>query len=190
LYLTPRDTTSQNPIPFVPDENLVRPPLFSGDSTGSFLGVTPGAYQINFAVNSSSNSYYLESASWGSVDLLRDDLVLDDSASASPVDVVFQDDGATLSGRVISSGHPVPSFVALLSDKRARTRSVSAGADGRFTFPGLAPGVYRVFAVDSFGDFDYEDPAFLAKVSSKIQEITLSSKQTASLNLELATVEE
>ena len=185
LFLTPKDMKSQSPIPFVPDEDLERPPLFSG-----FLGVTPGAYQLTFAVNSSSNSYYVESASWGSVDLLRDDLVLDDSASASPVEVVFQDDAANLNGSVISSGHPVSSMVVLLSDKRARTQLISAGPDGRFTFPALAPGVYRLFATESFGDFDYEDPAFLAKISSKIHEITLSTKQTASLNLELATVEE
>src|SRR5215472_3346238 len=185
LFLTPKDMKSQSPIPFVPDEDLERPPLFSG-----FLGVTPGAYQLTFAVNSSSNSYYVESASWGSVDLLRDDLVLDDSASASPVEVVFQDDAANLNGSVISSGHPVSSMVVLLSDKRARTQLISAGPDGRFTFPALAPGVYRLFATESFGDFDYEDPAFLAKVSSKIQEITLSSKQSVSINLELATGEE
>jgi len=190
LFLSPKDMTSQSPIPFVPDENLERSPLFSGDSHGSFLGVTPGAYQLSFAVNSSSNSYYAESASWGSVDLLRDDLVLDDSASASPVEVVFQDDAASLNGSVISSGHPVSSMIVLLSDKRPRTQLISAGPDGRFTFPALAPGVYRLFATDSFGDFDYEDPAFLAKISSKIHEITLSPKQSASLNLELATGEE
>jgi hypothetical protein len=37
---------------------------------------------------------------------------------------------------------------------------------------------------------DYLDPAFQQKISSKIQEITLSPKQSASINLELAVVEE
>jgi len=65
---------------------------------------------------------------------------------------------------------------------------VSAG--GVFAVSGLAPGVYRVFAVESSAEVNYQDPAFLAKISSKIQEITLSPKQSASINLELATVEE
>ena len=55
---------------------------------------------------------------------------------------------------------------------------------------GLAPGAYRIFAVDSSADFDYQDPAFLAKISSKIQEVTLAPKQSASINLGLAAVGE
>jgi len=189
LFLSPKDTMSQNAIPFAPAENPENPQV-SAISKGSFLGVIPGAYQLAFAVGSNSNSYYIESASWGSVDLLRDDLVLDDSASVSPVDIVFRDDAANLNGTVVSDGHPVPSMVVLLSDKRTRTRFLSTSPDGRFTSPALAPGVYRVFAVDSFANFDYEDPASLTKISSKIQEITLASKQSATINLELATVEE
>jgi hypothetical protein len=68
--------------------------------------------------------------------------------------------------------------------------SVGAGPGGTFEISGVPPGVCRVFAVDSSANFDYEDPASLAKISSKIQEITLSPKQSVSIDLELAAVEE
>ena len=153
-----------------------------------FPRIAPGTYEL-VTESPPGVSLYAESATWGSTDLLRGNLVLDSAASVSPIEVVVRDDGASLSG-TISSGNPVPSEqVVLLTEKRKRARLVRAPA-GRFEVSGLAPGVYRVFAIDGTAEADYEDPAFLAKISSKIQEITLTPKQSASINLELATVGE
>lgn len=186
-------------LALVPKES--GPPSYNqAISPSSSQGVLPGAGQLFFprvapgiyelvTESPPGASLYAESATWGSTDLFRDDLVLDSAVSVSPIEVVVRDDGATLSG-TISSGNPVPpEQVVLLTKKRKRARLVRAPA-GRFEASGLAPGVYRVFAVDGTADADYEDPAFLAKISSKIQEITLTPKQSASINLELATVEE
>lgn len=153
-----------------------------------FPRVAPGTYEL-VAESPPGVSLYAESAAWGSTDLLHDDLVLDSAASASPIEVVVRDDGAALNGTV-SSRYPLPSEqVVLLTEERKRVRLVPVRG-GRFEVSGLAPGLYRVFAIDASADADYQDPAFLAKISSKIQEITLASKQSASINLELATVEE
>jgi hypothetical protein len=80
--------------------------------------------------------------------------------------------------------------VVLLNENRKRPQSMSVRDGGKFEFSGLAPGVYRVFAVDRSAALEYTDATFLAKISSKTREITLSPKQSASINLELATVEE
>ena len=153
-----------------------------------FPRVAPGTYELD-AESPPGVSLYAESATWGPTDLLRDDLVLDSAASTSPIEIVVRDDGAALNG-TISSGDPFPpQQVVLLSEKRKRARLVLAPG-GRFEVSGLAPGVYRVFAMDGTADADYEDPAFLAKISLRIQEITLAPKQSATINLELATVGE
>lgn len=155
-----------------------------------FPRVAPGTYEL-LTESPPGVSLYAESATWGSTDLFRHDLVLDSSASVSPIEVVIRDDGASLSGTISSSsGDPLPpAVVVLLTEKRKRARRVSAPG-GRFEVSGLAPAVYRVFAIDSYANFDYEDAASLARISSEIQEITLAPKQSASINLELATVEE
>lgn len=189
LFLAPRDTQFiVRSIPFIPSAQPENPG-FSGDSVGVFPGVRQGAYELTFAIGGSSSSYYLDSATWGSADLLRDDLVFDSSGAVPPVEVVLRDDAATLNGTVSLSDPSVSATVVVLSDRR-KTRLLYTGPGGKFTFPALPPGVYRVFAVDTSADVDYEAPALLARISSKIQQITLAPKQSASINLELATVEE
>ncbi|HKW64296.1 MAG TPA: carboxypeptidase-like regulatory domain-containing protein [Candidatus Acidoferrum sp.] len=161
----------------------------SSDKRMFFGGVAPGTYVLNID-SPPGLSLYAESATWGSTDLLHSDLVLDSSTSVPPIEITVRDDGATLNGTV-STNHSLAGVqVVLLSGKRKQPYSVPVMAKGRFEISGLPPGTYRVFAVNGSADFDYEDAASLAKISSKVQEITLSPKQSASINLELATVEE
>jgi carboxypeptidase family protein len=189
MFLGPRDSQFiTRGIPFVPSAQP-ESPEFTRDSVGVFPGVRPGTYELTFAIGATSSSYYLDSATWGSADLLRDDLVLDSSGAAPPIEVVLRDDAATLNGRVALGDPPVAAMIVVLSDRR-KPLFLYAGPNGKFTFSALPPGVYRVFAVDSSTNLDYQDSASLAKISSKIQEITLTPKQSASINLELATVEE
>jgi hypothetical protein len=159
-----------------------------GDLHAAFSSMAPGTYELEIQPQYGS-SLYAESATWGSTDLLSDDLVLDSSGSIPPIEVVVRDDGATLNGKVFSRDSPLSARVVLLSDRLKRPIDVPVNADGNFALSGLAPGAYRIFAVDSSADFDYQDPASLAKIPSRIQEVTLSPKQSASINLELATVE-
>ena len=169
-------------------ENSSRPES-SGDVRMIFSGVVPGTYEL--AVESPSGAeVYTESAFWGSTDLLHNDLVLDSSGSIPPIELAVRDDGAALNGAVSFSDLPVPAQVVLLSENRRRPRIVPAAPSGEFEVSGLAPGVYRVFAADASAGYDYTDPAFLQKISSKIQEVTLAPKQSASITLELATEEE
>ena len=161
---------------------------FSGDLRMVFSGIPPGTYELVIGPLSNA-SVYVESASSGSTNLLRENLPL--SGSIPPIDVVFRDDPAILSGFIYSGGTPAPGVVVLLSDSRSKPTMLSTfDRTGAFRIAGLAPGSYRVFATVPAVNPDYLDPAFQQKISSKIQEITLSPKQSASLNLELATVEE
>src|SRR5215472_10561331 len=159
----------------------------SGDLPMMFAGIPPGTYELEVGTLFNA-SFYVESASSGSVDLLRENLVI--SGSIPPIDVVLRDDPATLSGTVFSGGVPVSAVVVLTPDNHRKPTVFGSGPNGAYRISALAPGSYRVFAVVPAVNPDYLDPAFQQKISSKIQEITLSSKQSASLNLELAMVEE
>lgn len=185
LALIPKNSTNDF-IPFAP-RTISLTAQSGGDLHAAFSGAGPGTYELEVFPQHNS-PYYIESATWGSVNLLRDDLVLDSSGSVPAIDLVLGDDGATLRGKVLSNKIPSHVLVVLLSDSRRPVSVLVRG--GNFEASGLAPGVYRVFAVDGSANFDYQDPASLAKISSKIQEITLAPKQSASVNLEVATVEE
>jgi len=54
----------------------------------------------------------------------------------------------------------------------------------------LAPGTYHVIALDNYSSLDLENQNVLRNVSSIAQEVTLVSKQTTSLRLQLTTVGE
>lgn len=161
----------------------------SGSMRMAFYGVIPGTYDLVLGPQPNA-AYYVESATSGSVDLLNESLVLDSSGAVPPINVVLRDDPATLSGTVSTGDTPLPALVVLLSENRKKPVSVPAGPGGAFTISGLAPGTYRVFAVDASANIDFGDAAFQRKISSKIQEVTLAPKQSVSINLELATVEE
>jgi hypothetical protein len=161
----------------------------SADKNMFFTGVLPGHYELDVE-SPHGSSFYIESASWGSTDLLRSGFVLASSGDIPPIEIVLHNDGATLDGVVSSRDFLSTVEVVLLNENRKRPQSMSVRDGGKFEFSGLAPGVYRVFAVDRSAALEYTDATFLAKISSKTREITLSPKQSASINLELATVEE
>ena len=160
----------------------------SGVMRMMFAGIPPGTYEL--FISSLPTSLYAESASSGSVDLLHEDLVVDSSGAIPPINIVLRDDPATLNATVDLGDSQLPAQVFLLTDKRRQPLPLFVGPDGTFGMAGLAPGSYRVFAVAASSNFDPQDPAFLQKISSKIQEVTLAPKQSASINLELATVED
>jgi hypothetical protein len=153
-------------------------------------GVEPGTYDVNGAVYR-GGSYYLESVSWGSTDLLHDPLVLDSSGAVPPIDVVVREGAATLSGTVVSGDQPSSAAVIVFPpDQRMPPGFAFSGADGAFMLQNLAPGTYRVMALENFAGLDLENQNVLRSISSKAQEVTLALKQTASLRLELTTVGE
>jgi hypothetical protein len=153
-------------------------------------GVEPGTYEVEAGFYP-IGTYYVESVSWGSTDLLHDPLVLDSAGAVPAIEVFVREGAATLSGTVVSGDQPSPAVVVVfLPDKRIPPEFVSAGSDGTFMRIGLAPGTYRVVAVAYSAGVDLEDQDVLKTISSKTQEVTLAPGQTASLRLKLTTVGE
>jgi len=162
----------------------------SGPLSLTVPNVEPGTYDVNAAVYR-GGSYYLESVSWGSTNLLREPLVLDSAGAVPPIDVVVREGAATLSGTVVSGNQPAAAAVIVFPpDRQMPPGFAFSGADGSFTLQNLAPGAYRVLALDNFTSLDLENHDVLRNISARAQEVTLAQGQTASLRLELTTVEE
>jgi len=135
--------------------------------------------------------YYVQSARSGSLDLLERELTVTPGGSVRPIDIVLRDDVATLSGTVSSNGRGV--FAAVLAvpvSNPGQVLVITTGSEGAFQFGNLAPGPYKLLAVDRADDWEYGNPEVLRKYLSNTRDVVLGPNQSVSVELELVRIEE
>jgi hypothetical protein len=150
--------------------------------------VEPGKYAVDVVA---SSSWYVQSATCGSTDLLRDELVVPAGSQLPAIEIVLRDDGATLTGSVQSDGSPQKGVVVLVPDRgsAARAKIASAAQAGDFRFEHLAPGDYRLLAFDRVNDVEYRDPEVLNAYLSRGVHVSVQANGQSSTNVELIKVE-
>jgi hypothetical protein len=149
----------------------------------SLRNVRPGTYRAEIPP---MGPWYVSAARSGSVDLLREELTVPEGGSVEPIEVVLRDDAASLSGKVTSGGQPTTGVVLLVPVFAPRlTKQSFVQPDGNFFFAGLAPGEYRIIALDRVDDLLYAEPDGLAEFSAAMQALQVSPNQQATQNLEL-----
>lgn len=145
--------------------------------------VEPGTYAVDVHPNF---GYYVESARYGSIDLLTDDLIVPEGGATVTIVVVLRNDGATLNGNVRGAGgEPAGGMVLLVPSRAPRLAQVARVANGAFKISNLAPGSYRAVAIEKADDLEYTNPEAVRDYLAKGQDITLSSKQESRVDLEL-----
>jgi Carboxypeptidase regulatory-like domain len=145
--------------------------------------VEPGAYSVDIHPN---YGWYVESALYGSVDLLAEDLTVPEGETTEAIEITLRNDGARVSGTIRTSGSAPANGMALLVSSRApRLVRVAQIVNGTFTVRDLAPGSYRALAIDRADDLEYANPEALRDYLTKAQDVTLSAKQESHLELEL-----
>ena len=153
----------------------------------AIVNVEPGTYTAQ--VQPTWGHVY--SATYGSIDLLREDLTIDADAPAQTIEVVLRDDGANLAGTLTSRGQRTSGAVLLVPARAPKLlRLEAADSNGNFQFSNLAPGNYTVVGLDLVDDVEYRDADFLKKYLPLGQEITLSADQSAVVQLERVEVRE
>jgi hypothetical protein len=117
-----------------------------------------------------------------------------------PIEVVLRDDFASLEGSV-TFGAESDSVTVIAIPEGARPQmggvglsrptpsSDSSHAAAVFATQ-LAPGNYKILAVDRPDDFEYGNPEVLRKYLSKAQEISLVANQHAKIELEVVHIGE
>ena len=145
--------------------------------------VEPGSYSVDIRPNP---GWYVESALYGSVDVLSEDLTVPEGGTTEAIEVTLRNDGASVSGNVRGRGAaPVSGKVLLVSNRAPRLVSVARIVNGAFTITDLAPGSYRALAIDRADDVEYRNPDVLRDYLSKAQDVTLGPKQESRVDLEL-----
>jgi hypothetical protein len=145
--------------------------------------VEPGAYSVDIHPTS---GWYVESARYGSIDLLTEDLIVPEGGTTEVIEITLRNDGASASGNVRARGSsPANGAVLLVPSRAPRLVNVAQFTNGTFTISDLAPGSYRAIALDQVDDLEYTNPEALRDYLSKAQDVTLSPKQETHVDLEL-----
>jgi hypothetical protein len=122
---------------------------------------------------------YVKRMRYDSQDALNKPVHISGSVS-SPLDIVLSSTSAHIDGRVsnLRKDRPDESVeVVLVPSQRDRVdlyRSTMTDPTGHFTFDGVAPGEYKMFAWDKFEPYEYFDPDFLLAKGSLSQPAYLS----------------
>ena len=190
-------TTQQNNPQFVPawptlystdpfaGSNVIQPfnsPRLEGTQKLALRDLDPGRYQLEFRSN--GPNFYVASATFGHVDLLRDDLVIGSDLDSDTIEVYVREDGGTLKAVVSQSGDKSRISVIVVSEEYPRNVQLSlTSQEGAAYFFGLAPGVYKVFALDNADGLEYRAPRALDNFLLRASEVNVPAKHEASVTI-------
>jgi hypothetical protein len=148
-----------------------------------FRNLVAGHYAVEV---SALAPWYVRSITSGSTDLMREDLVVASGRRPEPLEIVLRDDSCSLHGLIRVDGQPAAGAVLLLPDQGslAYVQTSITGAGSEFYFAGLAPGDYKLLAVDSIEDLEFRNPEALAPYLSKAVSISLSANEASTVNVE------
>lgn len=156
-----------------PDGSFMIPGSMADDYWLQVGGVPPG--------------YYLRQATAGNLDAAREPI----RPGMGELKIVLASDGPSISGRVTNDrNEPVGNSCVILAAnpfpaKVATNELLTATTDetGQFTFTGMAPGSFRLFAFTGLTEFEAADPEFVRAQSSGGTEISLGPREAKSVSV-------
>lgn len=151
----------------------------------SIRDVEPGAYRVEVLPY---GGLYVESVQSGLTDLEREDLIVAEGAAVAPIEVTLRDDGAVLEGTITGGDADGLAVAIAIPEKSERLSKVALFQGGKYRFVNLAPGPYRIVAVDRVDDFAYAERDVMARYLAQSKEVTLRPNDKATADLELVRV--
>lgn len=152
--------------------------------TAYLHGVSAGKYLVRARPTFGG---YIKSLSCGSVDLLREPLVVPEDGSLPPIQVVVGDDAASLKV-LIHSDQSLRNVVIVAVPEGAflpEPRVIGGGRGAEFTYGALAPGAYKIYAFDSREDIEWSNPETLAKFASSAGTVSVAANDKATIVVNL-----
>jgi protocatechuate 3,4-dioxygenase beta subunit len=164
-------------------QGAVRP---AADGTFSIPRVTAGDYKL--VVNGLGPTLYIKDARLGQTDLLGG-VTISEPVNGSLEIVLRMNPGQLTVNVVDATLKPVSGVQAVLvPENRSRQdlfRNEVTDQEGRFTFRGITPGDYRIFAWEDIEPFAYFDPAVVKQyeAAGKLVHIQESSAESVEVRL-------
>ena len=179
LQLRARDAT----IPLMSRSTTA---VIAADKSFVIHGVPAGRYFVHLTGSSRANttSWYVSGMRQGTADI-RNDGIVDIRAATLPLEITISAGAGTVRGVVDAPGGVVPprADVVLVPPFSLRSNPLfydRTGIDdmGRFTFEGIAPGEYKVFAFEQLQDSAEQNGSFIARYETLGQSVTVRSGST------------
>lgn len=143
----------------------------------------PGHYAVNFQTN---GNYYVASATFANIDLLRQDFVIGDESPGGSIEIVLREGASQLRAQVAAPlGEQDAMVFAVPEDSPNAVQVTRSGPSGNAQFWSLAPGAYKVFAVDRADDLEYRKPGALDQFLGSATRVTIGENQQASVTAPL-----
>jgi len=160
-------------------------------SDGSFLiqNVYDGTYRLRVA--GFPEEYYVKSAKEGGSEVLESGLTISHSQLPARLEITLSADGGRIDGSVLRHQSPVAGALVVLAPNpphrdREELYKLRATDDfGRFSFLGLPPGDFKVFAWERVQGPNYTDPDFFEAFESRGIEVHVEERQSQSVQVEL-----
>ena len=153
------------------------------NATFALRNVEPGRYAVQI---SPRGPWYVQSATYGQTDLLRENLVVTQGGNAGAIEIVLRDDGGLVSGSVISDNTPVNAMVLVVPEHRSAIPPAQYSNErGGFRMYTLAPGDYLLFAFDSVDGLEYTNREALEAYASRATRVSVSANSSANVALTL-----
>jgi hypothetical protein len=144
------------------------------------LALAPGHYLVN--ASDFADDLVVRSMRAGGRDILTEGLVVSEPGKVA-IEIVLAHDGGKVEGTVLSADEKAVAGATILlvpeSRLRSRTDLFHQGESdqyGRFSFTGIAPGEYKVFAWDDVEPGIWWDPEFLKKYESQGETVKVDAK--------------
>ncbi len=171
----------------------LRPPNGANDLALALENVFPGKYWVRF----NSSRGYVAAASSGSIDLLRDPLVVS-AGTNPPIEITMRDDAAGIDGTVAGlSGSAVENdpaslasqiyvYAVPLPDSTGQFQQLWIGTDGQLSSSAMAPGAYRFLAFKGpRPSLPYRDAEAMRAYDTQGQVVRLTAGQKEHLQLQV-----
>ena len=180
-------------------QNLQHPAGSSDSNLFEMTNVLPGRYWVQ----TFTFQGYVSSISSGGVDLAREPLVIGPGGATAPIEIDLSNNGGQISGTIDLSSQPgstpgsgdgqtslIFAYAIPLFPSSSQMSMTFTQDSGRLMFSNLAPGTYRVIALDQPEEIDLDDPAAMARWSTHGQTVTVEPGATASVQLDVFKTEE
>jgi hypothetical protein len=164
-------------------------PVSAVDSQGNvrLAGLTPGLWE--FMTDSLPDNFCVKTATLNSSDLLSQTVSLTGDPRQT-VHIVVSPRCPEIAGTVLDeNGQPHRATVVLAPaevESRASPgafRAVSSDEQGAFSFKGVRPGSYKLFALEDVAAFAWLDPEFLSSVESMGESVSVAEGDRATIRV-------
>jgi len=177
-------------VRLLPAEGLLPglPPAAAVGSDGSIrlAGVSPGTWVLS--VEHLPEGIWIKNVSFGDIRAFGAQLNVP-AGARGPLRIVLAANSAQVSGVVGDEGQPRQATVVLVpAEAELRLspyayRFSSTDSHGAFTFKGVRPGGYRLFAFESIAPFAWMDPNTLNAVENLGQDLVIKESERSTLQI-------